>query len=59
MIGQTVTFNGSGSSDPDGTITKYEWDLDGNGTFELNTGATTTTTKPLRDGGHRAASSCA
>jgi PKD repeat protein len=28
-----VSFNGSGSSDPDGTITKYEWDLDGNGSF--------------------------
>jgi hypothetical protein len=43
--GQTVTFNGSGSSDPDGTIAKYEWDLDGNGSYETNTGATATTTK--------------
>ncbi len=40
--GQLVSFNGSGSSDPDGTIAKYEWDLDGNGTFETNTGTTPT-----------------
>jgi YD repeat-containing protein len=43
--GQTVTFDGSTSSDPDGTITKYEWDLDGNGTYETNTGTTKTVTK--------------
>jgi YD repeat-containing protein len=43
--GQTVTFNGSGSADTDGTIAKYEWDLDGNGTYETDTGTTATTTK--------------
>ncbi len=43
--GATVNFNGSASSDPDGTIAKYEWDLDGNGTFETNTGATPTTSR--------------
>jgi PKD repeat protein len=42
---KTVTFNGSGSSDPDGTIAKYEWDLDGNGTYETSTGTTPTVTK--------------
>jgi YD repeat-containing protein len=42
---QTVTFNGSGSTTPSGTITRYEWDLDGNGTYETNTNATATTTK--------------
>jgi PKD repeat protein len=41
--GSTVTFNGSASKDPDGTIAKYEWDLDGNGTYETNTGTTATT----------------
>jgi hypothetical protein len=40
-----VTLTGSGSSDPDGTIAKYEWDLDGNGSYETSTGATATTTK--------------
>jgi PKD repeat protein len=42
---QTVTFNGSTSSDPDGSIVKYEWDLDGNGSYETNTGSTSTATK--------------
>ena len=37
-----VTLDASGSSDPDGTIDLYEWDLDGNGSFETNTGTTNT-----------------
>ncbi len=41
--GLTVNFNAAGSSDPDGTIVKYEWDLDGNGSYEKNTGSTATT----------------
>ena len=49
-IGATVTFDGSASSDPGGAIAKYEWDLDGNGTFETDTGtvATTTSTYTVR-----------
>ena len=43
--GQTVSFNGSGSNDPDGAIAKYEWDLDGNGSYETDTGTTATTTR--------------
>ena len=43
-IGQSVTFNGSTSSDPDGSITRYRWDLDGNGTFETDTGSSPTAT---------------
>jgi len=43
IVGQTVQFNGSGSSDPDGTIVRYEWDIDGNGTYETDTGASPTT----------------
>ncbi len=40
-IGAAVTFNGSASADAGtGTIAKYEWDLDGNGTFETDTGTT-------------------
>lgn len=33
LVGDTITFSGQTSSD-DGAIVKYEWDLDGNGTFE-------------------------
>jgi hypothetical protein len=32
------------SSDPDGSIARYEWDLDGNGTFELDGGSSPTVT---------------
>jgi PKD repeat protein len=43
--GQSVSFDGSASTDPDGTIAKYEWDLDGNGSYETSTGTTPTVTK--------------
>ena len=46
--GQPVTFDASGSTDPDGTIVKYEWDLDGNGTYETNTGSTADDHEDLR-----------
>lgn len=36
-----VAFNGSASRDPDGSITKYEWDFNGDGTVDA-TGATPT-----------------
>ena len=32
-----VTFDASASNDPDGSIVKYEWDLDGNGSYETDT----------------------
>jgi hypothetical protein len=38
----SVAFDASGSSDTDGTIVSYEWDMAGDGTFELNTGLTAT-----------------
>jgi YD repeat-containing protein len=50
-VNATVSFNGAGSTDPDGTIAKYEWDLDGNGSYETNTGATATTTKSFTPAG--------
>ena len=51
--GQSVSFNGSGSSDSDGTIARYEWDLDGNGTYETDTGTTPTTSTTYATSGNR------
>jgi len=45
QIGQTVNFDGTGSSDSDGTVVRYEWDLDGNGSFETDTGTDATTSR--------------
>jgi plastocyanin len=43
--GQPVTFTYTGAADPDGTLTSWKWDLDGDGVFETTTptGAATTT----------------
>jgi len=43
-VGQPVRLDASGSSDPDGSIAEYRWDLDGNGSFETSTGTTPTVT---------------
>ncbi len=49
--GQPVAFDASTSNDPDGAIAKYEWDLDGNGSYETDTGTTPTTTKTYASAG--------
>ena len=49
-----MTLNASGSKDPDGTIAKYEWDLDGNGTYEINAGTTASGTRSFSTSGERA-----
>ena len=38
LVGRSVTFDGSGSSDANGSIARYQWDLDGDGSFETDTG---------------------
>jgi hypothetical protein len=43
--GQQVTFDASGSSDADGTITAYKWDLDGDGVYELDSGTNPRTSR--------------
>jgi plastocyanin len=50
-IGVTVNFDATGSTDTDGAVASYQWDLDGNGTFETNTGMTPTTSKAYPAGG--------
>jgi len=42
--GKPKTLDASPSSDPDGTIVRYEWDLGGGPEFERDTGATPTVT---------------
>jgi VCBS repeat-containing protein len=39
--GETITLSSAGSTDPDGTIVEYAWDLDNNGSYEM-TGASPT-----------------
>lgn len=34
MVGESVSFDGTGSTDSDGEIVRYEWDLDGDGTID-------------------------
>ena len=46
-----ITFDGSGSSDPDGTISRYEWDLDDDGDFETDTGAQSTAAQDFDEPG--------
>jgi YD repeat-containing protein len=39
VVGRAMTFDGSPSSDPDGTVDKWEWDLDGDGSYETDAGS--------------------
>jgi uncharacterized membrane protein YgcG len=45
QTGAQVRFDASGSSDPDGSIAAFKWDLDGDGTFERDTGTNPVTTR--------------
>lgn len=42
--GETVSLSAAASTDPDGEIALYAWDLDGDGVFERSTGTTPTAT---------------
>lgn len=51
LTGRIVTFDAARSSDAGTGIVRYEWDLDGDGTFEHETGATATTAQTFADSG--------
>lgn len=46
-----VNFTAAGSTDPDGSIASYEWDFNGDGTYETNTGTTQTVSFTYTGGG--------
>jgi hypothetical protein len=47
---QPVTFNASGSFDPDGSVAEYRWDWNNDGVYETNT-TTSTATHTFSNGG--------
>ena len=49
LVGRPVTFDASASTGL--PITRYEWDLDGNGSFETDTGGTATATQTYPSAG--------
>jgi hypothetical protein len=53
LVGQQVTYSAAGSTG-DPAIASYQWDLDGNGTFETNTGTTPSATTAYQSAGTRA-----
>lgn len=42
FVGAAVTFDAGASSDPDGTIARYDWDFDNDGRFDDASGITVT-----------------
>lgn len=51
FVGQTVSFDASGSAYPDGTISSYRFNLDGNATFERSTGTSASTSRSYAHAG--------
>ena len=52
LTSQAVTFDARGSAQPLGSITRYDWDLDGDGIYELTDGPPTQTLRFATPGAH-------
>jgi YD repeat-containing protein len=50
--GQAITLDGSGSSDPDGTIDRYEWDIDNDGIYNYSSTLATQNHTYAQDGNY-------
>ncbi|HEX2087678.1 MAG TPA: PKD domain-containing protein, partial [Solirubrobacteraceae bacterium] len=50
--GQPTQLSAAGSVDADGTIVRYQWDLDGDGAFEQDTGTTPSTSTTFANHGN-------
>jgi hypothetical protein len=50
VAGRSVKLDASGSKDPDGTIDHYRWDLDGDGSMEVDGGTAPTLTHKFAAG---------
>ena len=51
LLGRPASFDASSSRPASEPIARYEWDLDGDGSFETDTGGSPTTTKTYGAGG--------
>ena len=51
VVGESARVDASASRVPFGSITRYEWDLDGNGTFETDTGGAATVDRRFPEAG--------
>jgi hypothetical protein len=52
LTGEAITFDASGPPIPDGSAMTFAWDINGDGTFELDTAGTPTTTRAFPHAGY-------
>jgi subtilisin-like proprotein convertase family protein len=51
-VGQATQLSAAGATDPDGTVVRYQWDLDGDGSYERDTGTTPSTSATFANHGN-------
>ena len=51
-VGQVTQLSAAAATDPDGTIARYQWDLDGDGFHERDTGTTASTSASFANHGN-------